>query len=104
MNVVILQGRMAQDPEVRYVGDNKAVLNFTIAVDRRGRDAGTDFFDCTAWDRTAENIAKFFHKGENIAVSGKLQRSSYTKRDGSKAYTTDVIVQEFDFCEKKHDR
>ena len=104
MNVVIMQGRFTKDPELREFGDGKAVLDFSLAVDRRGRDQGTDFFDFVAWDRTATNISKFFHKGENIVVKGRLRKEPYTKNDGTKVYKTDIVVDEFGFCERRNDR
>lgn len=106
MNKVSLLGRMCADLELKEAGENK-YSRFTIAVNRRytneegERDA--DFISCVAWNKTAENLVKFFKKGNQIALTGRIQTGSYDREDGSKAYTTDVIVEEFDFVDKKGD-
>ena len=106
MNKVVLIGRLTKDPESRVVrsGDkDMTVAKFSVAVNRRGKDAGTDFISCTAFGSTAETICKYFVKGKMIAVCGRIQTGSYTNKEGQKVYTTDVIVDEFDFCESKKD-
>ena len=108
MNKVILMGRLVRDPEVRYSqGENAtAVARFTLAVDRRfnrnnGDDNNTDFIGCVAFGRQAEFAEKYFRKGTKIAITGRIQTGSYTKADGSKVYTTDVVVEECEFAESK---
>lgn len=108
MNKCILMGRLTRDPEIRYTqGDNSmAVMKFTLAVDRRAKkDAKqeADFITCAAFGKTAEVIDKYCSKGSKIAVSGRIQTGSYTNKDGNKVYTTDVMVEEFDFCEGRKD-
>ncbi len=102
MNNVNLLGRLTRDPELRYTDNQIAVCRFSIAIDRgkdkNGNDRGADFPSCIAFNKTAENINKFFAKGRRIAVTGRLQTGSYEK-DGQKLYTTDVIVDRFDFCD-----
>lgn len=102
MNNVNLLGRLTRDPELRYTDNQMAVCRFSIAIDRGkdkdGNDRGADFPSCIAFSKTAENINKFFAKGRRIAVTGRLQTGSYEK-DGQKFYTTDVIVDRFDFCD-----
>lgn len=100
MNQVILLGRLTKDPEVRFTSNNIATCSFTLAVDRFSKDKGADFIDCVAWRQTAENIGKYFTKGQKIAVCGKLQKRDYTTKDGDKRYVTEVVVDSFDFCEK----
>lgn len=106
MNKVDLLGRMCADLELKEAGENK-YTRFSLAVNRRytneegERDA--DFISCVAWNKTAENLVKFFKKGNQIALTGRIQTGSYDREDGSKAYTTDVIVEEFDFVDKKGD-
>lgn len=102
MNKVILIGRLTSDPEVRYAQNENAtaVAKFSIAVDRRGQE-GADFPSIVAFGRTAEFIEKYFHKGMRIALDGKLQTGSYTNKDGVKVYTTDVVAENVEFCEKK---
>lgn len=105
MNKVILMGRLARDPEVRYSqtqnGEDMAIARSSIAVDRRGRDNGADFISCVAFGKTAETIEKFLHKGSKIALDGHIQTGSYTNKDGAKVYTTDVVVDSFEFAESK---
>lgn len=106
MNKVSLLGRICNDLEVKEAGDNKYV-RFSLAVNRRyenedgKRDA--DFISCVAWNGSAETIQKYFKKGSQIGISGRIQTGSYDKEDGSKAYTTDVIIEDFDFVDKKTD-
>lgn len=105
MNEVILSGRLAKDPEIRYTKDGTAAGNFTLAVDRRFKREGSpeaDFPRCTVWGRTAELAEKYLKKGTKIMITGRIQTGSYEK-DGRKIYTTDVIIDNFEFCEKKAD-
>lgn len=104
MNKVVLMGRMTADPDVRQAGETQ-VVNFTIAVNRRRKEQehNADFPRCVAFGKTAELIGKYFHKGSQICVSGHLQTGSYDHRDGYKVYTTDVVVEEMDFVDKKQD-
>lgn len=108
MNKVILMGRLTRDPEVRYSqGQNaNAVARFTLAVDRRGarRDSGeqtADFISCVAFGRNAEFIEKYFRLGMRVVICGRIQTGSYTNREGQKVYTTDVVVEEQEFAERK---
>ena len=103
MNKVQLIGRLTKDIEMRVTRDTQtSVGRFTLAVDRRSRDDGADFISCTAWGKTAEILEKYVRKGHRIGVSGRIQTGSYEK-DGRKIYTTDVIVEDFDFLENKSD-
>lgn len=98
MNKVILQGRMAKDPFLAYTQSNTAKTSFTIAVDRfYGKEKQADFINCVAWGKTAESINKFFVKGKPILVEGNIKTGSYEKKDGTKAYTTDIWVERFEF-------
>lgn len=107
MNKVILIGRVASDPDVRYSqGENsRAIAKYRLAVDRRKTNADgqreADFISCVAFDRQGEFAEKYLHKGTKIAVVGHIQTGSYQKQDGTKAYTTDVIVEEHEFVESK---
>lgn len=106
MNKVILIGRLTRDPDVRYTqsAEPKAVAKYTLAVDRRFKDANgerqADFISCTAFGKAAEFVEKYLRKGTKIAVTGHIQTGSYEK-DGAKHYTTDVIIEEQEFCESK---
>lgn len=106
MNKVFLIGRLTADPEIRYTqGENQhTVANFTLAVDRRvARNNGettADFIRLQAWDKKAEVIEKYLHKGSKIAIIGRIQTGSYEK-DGQRFYTTDIVIEELEFCESK---
>lgn len=103
MNLVVLEGRMVADPEVRYsAGENAtAILNFNIAVNRDFKNSEgnyeADFIRCISFGKQSEFIAKYFHKGDPILITGNIRTGSYTKQDGTKAYTTDVYVDKVSF-------
>ena len=106
MNKVILLGRLTRDPEVRYSqGENSmAIARYSLAVDRRVKQDNSDsadFINCIAFGRNGEFAEKYLRKGTKIAVSGRIQTGKYTDRDGKTIYTTDVVVEEHDFCESK---
>lgn len=109
MNKVILMGRLTRDPDIRYTqgADPIAVARYTLAVDRRvRRDSGgqtADFISCVAFRKSAEFAEKYLRKGIKIAIAGHLQTGSYVNRNGAKVYTTDVVVEEHDFCEGRTD-
>ena len=106
MNQVILMGRLTRDPEVRYSGgeSSMAIARYTLAVDRRFKrdgEATADFINCVSFGKTAEFAERYFRKGIKIAVSGRIQTGSYTNKDGVKVYTTEVVVENQEFCESK---
>ena len=103
MNKVILMGRLTRDPEVRYSND-LAVATFSIAVDRRFKREGqpeADFFDCTAFRKTAEFIEKYLHKGTKVVIDGELQNDNYTNKEGQKVYRNRIMVNQIEFAESK---
>lgn len=100
MNKVALMGRLTRDVEL---GTGATVAaRFSVAVNRRFKNADgnyeADFINCVAFGKSAEFVQKYFHKGDMIAITGRIQTGSYTKNDGTKVYTTDVIAEEIDFC------
>ena len=99
MNVVILMGNLTRDPELSETPSGKTVCKFGIAVSRDFEE-GTDFFNCTAWGSTADNINKYFKKGKRILINGRIKISD-SERDGQKKRFTDIIVNKFDFCDSK---
>ena len=106
MNKVILIGRLTRDPEVRYTqGDNPmAIARYTLAVDRKYKKEGeatADFISCVAMGKNGEFAEKYLKQGTKIAITGRIQTGSYTNKDGNKVYTTDVMVEEHEFCESK---
>lgn len=105
MNKVFLIGRLTREIDLRYTTDSQtAVARFTVACDRGkdkdGNDRGADFISCVAFGRRAEILERFVRKGHRIEVTGSIRTGSY-EADGVKKYTTDVIVQEFEFLEPK---
>lgn len=100
MNKVILIGRLTKDIELR--GDKTKFAKFNIAVNRQFKKNEVDYVGCTAFNKTAEMIEKYFEKGDLIAVEGSIQTGSYEK-DGKKVYTTTVLVYNFHFSGKKEE-
>ena len=105
MNNVTLSGRLTKNPEIRYTaGNNTAVCQFTVAVDRRFKSENqptADFIQVVAWRQTAEFVSKYFTKGSRIAVVGQIQTRSWDDTEGKKHYVTEVIADEVEFCESK---
>ena len=103
MNKVQLIGRTTKDIEVRYTSGQSqmAVAHFNLAISRRKNKDEADFISCTAFGKTAENMEKYVKKGHRVGIVGHIQTGSYEK-DGHKVYTTDVIVEEMEFLEPKH--
>lgn len=98
MNKVVLIGRTTKSPELRYApGSGTAVCRFTLAVQRPFKKDEADFINCVAFGKTGENIAQYILKGRQVAISGRIQTGSYDLNDGNKRYTTDVIVESFEF-------
>ena len=103
VNEVILIGRLTKDPELRKTQTDLSVASFAVAVNRRGKDAGADFVDCTAWRNTAEFVTKYFKKGDPIFVSGSISVRSYTDKDGNNRKAVEVVANEVQFVASKSD-
>lgn len=106
MNKVILIGRLTKDPEVRYSqsANPVAVTRFTLAVNRRFKREGeqeADFIQCVAFGKTGEFAGKYFTKGKQAVVTGRLQVSSWDDQNGQRRWSTDVVVEEMEFGESK---
>lgn len=111
MNKAILMGRLTADPELRKTQSGVSCCRFTVAVDRPFADKATgkreaDFINCTAWKQTAEFVSRYFNKGKMIMVAGSLRTGSYTDRNHNDVthYTTDVFVDNVEFCGDKSDK
>ena len=107
MNKTVLIGRSTKDADVRYSQGDKpmAIARISLAVDRKFKQDGqptADFINCIAFGNTAEVIEKYVAKGTKIAVVGHIQTGSYTNKDGQKVYTTDVVIDEMEFCESRN--
>ena len=106
INKTILMGRITKDPETRYSQGNEpmAISRYTLAVNRRFKKDGqpeADFINIIAFGKNGEFAEKWFKKGMQVAVVGRIQTGSYTDKDGNKRYTTDVVVEEQHFAESK---
>ena len=101
MNKVILIGRLCADPETRYSEKGDCVAKYRLAVNRKFKKEGqpeADFLNCIAFGKTGEFASRFLKKGSKIAIEGRVQTGSYEK-DGVKHYTTDIIVEQHEFCD-----
>ena len=103
LNKVILGGRITADPELKQTPQGVSVTSFAVAVNRRGKDAQTDFINCVAWRQTAEFICKFFKKGSSICISGSVQTRSWIDQQNNKRYATEVVADEAYFVDGKND-
>jgi len=98
MNKVILIGRLTKDPELNFAaGSGTAVTRFTLAITRAFKKEETDFVNCIAFGKTGETIAQYLTKGRQLAITGNIRTGSYDAKDGTKRYTTDVVVESFEF-------
>lgn len=102
-NKVIIGGRLTSDVELKQTQSGISVASFAVAVNRKGRDAQTDFIDVVAWRQTAEFISKYFKKGSSICIVGTLQKREWTDNNGQKRYATEVIAEEANFVDSKSD-
>ena len=103
LNKVILGGRLTADPELKQTPQGVAVTSFSIAVNRKGKEAQTDFINCVAWRQTADFICRFFKKGSSICISGSVQTRSYEDKQGVKRTVTEIIADEAYFVDSKGD-
>ncbi len=107
MNKVILMGRLTRDPEVRYTTNNNTlVCTFSLAVNRRFKQEGqpdADFINIVAWAKTGEFCSKYFTKGQQVVVCGRLQTRSYDDKDGKKVYVTEVVAEDTYFADSKRE-
>lgn len=101
MNKVFLSGNLTRDVEVRYTQTGKAYARTGIAVKRPFSKDAVDFFNLTAWDKTAEFMGKWFAKGSRVLVDGRIQTSSYEDKNGNKVNAVDVIVENVEFADSK---
>ena len=106
MNKVIEIGRLVREPEIRYSqgASSTCIARYTLAVDRKFKQEGqpnADFINCIAFGKLGEFAEKYLRKGIKIAVTGRIQTGSYKNKDGNTVYTTDVVVDEQEFCESK---
>ena len=105
MNKIIIKGRLVRDPELKTAGSGMEFCKFSVAVDRRkvkDKEQQTDFFDCTAFGNTGVAISKYFGKGKEILVEGRMESNRVAKDDTVRTYWG-VTVDTFEFCGSKSD-
>ena len=104
MNKVVLMGRLTRDPKVRATQSGTGVCSFSLAVNRRFKQEGqpdADFINVTAWAKTAEFVNKYFTKGQQVAVVGRIQTRNYDDKEGKKVFVTEVVAEEVYFADSK---
>lgn len=109
MNKVQLLGRLTKDPEIRYTQtNNTAVASFSLAVNRRfgkeGEERQADFINIVSWGKTAQFCEKYFKKGMQIALVGRIQTRTYDDTEGKKHYVTEVVAEEVYFADSKKEQ
>lgn len=107
MNKVVLMGRLTKDPEVRYSqgAEPLAIARYTLAVNRRFKkqnEPDADFINCVSFGKAGEFAERYFHKGQQVSVVGRLQVRSWDDNEGKKRWSTDVVVEEQYFAESKN--
>lgn len=105
INNVVLMGRLTAEPELKRTTNGISYVRFMIAVQRntKGTDGQfqSDFINIVAWRNTAEFVAKYFNKGQLVAIEGSIQTGSYQDQNGTKHYTVDVLANQVYFAESK---
>ncbi|WP_305181356.1 single-stranded DNA-binding protein [Dubosiella newyorkensis] len=100
MNTVILIGRLTKDVDIRQSANGSKCTNFTLAVNRsvkKDNQQDVDFISCVAWNKTAELMAQYLHKGSLIGVEGRIQTRSYENQQGQRVYVTEILVNMIQF-------
>lgn len=106
INSTVLVGRLTKELDLRYIENGSAVASFTLAVNRQFKSAGgereADFINCVIWNKSAENLANFTHKGSLIGITGRVQTRSYdNKEDGNRVYVTEIVIGSFSLLESQ---
>ena len=104
INRVVLVGRLTKEPELRTTQSGAKVCQYTLAVNRTRKAEGqpdADFINCVTWNKQAENMAQYLHKGSLVGVEGRIQTRSYDDSNGRKVYVTEVITDSVQFIESK---
>lgn len=103
MNNVVLIGRLTKDAQLRVTSNEYKTTSFTLAVDRKGKDKGADFIPCVAWERQAEILSEYTHKGSRIGIDGHINTRSYDDSTGRKVYVTEVVADQIVLLDKKEE-
>ncbi|MDT2583531.1 single-stranded DNA-binding protein [Lactococcus petauri] len=108
INNVVLVGRIVRDPELRYTPQNTAVATFTLAVNRRFKNAQgereADFINCVIWRQPAENLANWAKKGTLVGITGSIQVRNYENKEGQHVYVTEVLADNFQMLESSSNK
>ncbi|MCR1167288.1 single-stranded DNA-binding protein [Clostridium botulinum] len=107
MNKWVGIGNLTKDVEIRNSASDTAIANFTIAIRRNFKNNGeyeSDFINCIAFNKTAEILGKYTHKGSKIGIAGRIQTRSYDNKEGNKVYVTEIVVDEVEFLEKREQK
>ena len=97
MNNITILGRLGRDPETTFSKDGKAICKFSVGVTRKFNKDITDWFNCVSFGKQAETLARYVKKGQQLLVAGEIHFGSYDAQDGTKRYTTTLVINEFDF-------
>lgn len=104
MNKIVIMGRATKDPDITSSTSGTTFARMSVAVDRRFKREGepeADFFNCSAFSKTAEFIERYIKKGTKVVISGRLENNDYTNKDGVKVKGTRIIIEEIEFAESK---
>ena len=104
INRVVLVGRLTKDPVLRKTANGASVVSFTVACTRRFKQEGqpdADFINTVAWNKTADIVSQYTHKGSLVGVEGRIQTRSYDDKDGKRVYVTEVVADSVQFLESK---
>lgn len=108
INNVVLVGRIVREPELRYTPQNTAVATFTLAVNRRFKNAQgereADFINCVIWRQPAENLANWAKKGTLVGITGSIQVRNYENKEGQRVYVTEVLADSFQMLESNSNK
>ena len=104
INRVVLVGRLTKDPVLRKTANGASVVSFTVACNRLFKQEGqpeADFINTVVWNKTADSVAKYTHKGSLVGVEGRIQTRSYDDRDGKRVFVTEVVAENVRFLDSR---
>lgn len=105
INRVIIVGRITKDPVLRKTAAGTSITSFTVACNRRFKQEGqpdADFINCTSWNKVADNVNKYTHKGSLVGVEGRIQTRSYDDQQGKRVYVTEIVAENVQFLDSKN--
>lgn len=105
INRVVLVGRLTKDPVLRKTAAGTSITSFTVACNRRFKQEGqpdADFINCTSWNKVADNVNKYTHKGSLVGVEGRIQTRSYDDQQGKRVYVTEIVAENVQFLDNKN--